>query len=106
MSIQVERDYKSLFTAWDSWVARRKSPVAVRHTVYTMDENQVTPPAEEIATQTGSLESIGEVETTPETKREAETVPLASYLALKDDFKELKKELKELKNTPRAEIAE
>lgn len=98
------RDYKSLFTAWDSWVARRKSLVAVRHTVYTMDENQVTPPAEEIAKQTGSLESI-EAET-PETKKEAETVPLATYLALKDDMKEMKKKVKELENAPKAKRAE
>lgn len=68
------------------------------------DEAQVTPPAEEIATQIGSLESIEQE--TIETKKEAETVPLATYLAVKDDVKQLKKELKELKTAPKAERAE
>jgi hypothetical protein len=57
------------------------------------DESIVTPPVEEIAEETGSVESIStEIETTPT----EETVPLSVFLAAKDDKKQLKARVKEL----------
>lgn len=62
----------------------------------SMDEESiVTPPAEEIATQDGSVGSIStEIETTP---TENETVPLNVYLTAKADKKQLKTEVAELR---------
>lgn len=97
------RDYKSFLQHETAGSKDEKSSVAERYSVKTMaDEAQVTPPAEEIAKQPGSLETL---DTTPE-KKEAETVPLATYLAVKDDVKQLKKEIKELKTAPKSERAE
>lgn len=56
------------------------------------DKSIVTPPAEEIAKQEGSLESISpEIETTPS---EANTVPLSDLMAVKDKAQRKEAKLK------------
>ena len=61
------------------------------------EEVKATPGAEEIAPKEGTVEAeIAKV--APETKKE-ETVPLSVYLALKEDVKELKKEIKDSKES-------
>lgn len=66
------------------------------------EEAKVTPAAEEIAPKEGTVEAeIAKV--APETKKE-ETVPLSVYLALKDDVKELKKEIRDSKESNKPKI--
>lgn len=66
-----------------------------------MDETTVTPATEEIVTPAeGSMASI---EAAPEAPKKEETVPLSVYLALKDDVKDLKRELKDSKPQTKSE---
>lgn len=68
---------------------------------------EVTPAAEEIAPKEGSVAAeVAKVE--PVVKKpaaESETVPLSVYLALKDDVKELKKEMKESRGSNKSTVA-
>lgn len=66
------------------------------------DEVKATPAAEEIAPKEGTVEAeIAKV--APEAKKE-ETVPLSVYLSLKDDVKDLKKEIREAKETKKPTV--
>lgn len=69
------------------------------------DETKVTPEAEIIAPKEGTVEAeiVKETET-KEVKKDADTVPLSVYLSLKDDVKELKKEIKESKDSNKSTV--
>lgn len=69
------------------------------------DETKVTPGEETIAPVPveGTVDAeIAKV--APEAKKESETVPLSVYLALKDDVKDLKKEIKESKESKKPAV--
>lgn len=74
-----------------------------------MAETIVTPEAEEIAPKEGTV--AAEIEKEPkgtgtiEPAKEPETVPLAVYLSLKDDVKELRREIKESSGSKKSEVA-
>ncbi len=74
------------------------------------EEAKVTPEAETIAPKEGTVEAeIAKVEPKGTAgdilpKAEPETVPLSTYLGLKDDIKELKKELKETKDSKKPSV--
>ena len=76
------------------------------------DEAKVTPEEEKISPETVEIPKEGTVEAeiakiTPETKVEkpdSQSVPLPVYLSLKDDVKELKRELKEAKESKKPAI--
>lgn len=68
-----------------------------------MDETIITPGAEVNAPQEGSVEAAIIEETHNETKT-PDTVPLSVYLELKDDFKALKKEIKEASKSNQEKI--
>lgn len=64
------------------------------------EETKVTPDTEKIVPPvagTVAAEVVKTEEAEPKTVKNAETVPLSVYLTLKDDVKELKKEIKEAK---------
>jgi hypothetical protein len=72
------------------------------------ENHEVTPEAEKIAPKEGTVEAEivkdTKVEPTVEPKKEADTVPLSVYLSLKDDVKELKKEILEAKNSNKSTV--
>jgi len=70
-----------------------------------MDETTIAPDTEvkEVAPLEGTVEAeVAKV--APEPKKQQETVPLAVYLALKDDVKELKREMKEAKSSQKQTV--
>jgi len=67
---------------------------------------KVTPGAEAIATNVEGTVEAEIAKVAPEQKAEpaTETVPLSVYLSLKDDVKELRKEIKEAKNSEKSTV--
>lgn len=67
------------------------------------EETIVTPEAEKIAPAEGSVQAeIAKTQGEPDVETKPETVPLSVFLALKDDVKELKKELKDAKTSDKS----